>query len=1112
MNDQNPENQELNDDPGERLRRLMSSENNEEESDLSTDENGQTLPLSIDDEEQDVNSTAALSRHPTGQPEETGGWYGQADETPDESTRANLPSRPAEDIEQTRPVLPSDPNQTRVSSGQPITRPSGRPTPSGPLPRRVEEVDMQATRVTPAAYQPGSGSAQRPYSNTTQQPYAGAPGYRPAAGGRPPAPPAGRVKTRGSTWGCLARGLVGLLFAGVVGAILLLSIAVIQYFAIAAGLPSVDDLRARASQFETTRILDRNGNNLYEIIDPNAGKRTYVPLDSIDPDVVAATIATEDKDFYTHPGFDPVAIFRAMIDNYTTGGQGGGASTITQQLARNLLLSPEERTQRTAQRKMREIVLAAEITRQYTKEEILELYLNENFYGKNAYGIEAAAETYFNTTAGNLTLSQAAFLAGLPQSPGVYDIDTNRPATLERFRQVLVLMYQLSSERQCIFVSNSTERVCVDEIMAAQAVDEMVNYQYQAPTNTIRFPHWVDYIRAQLEAQFDPQTIYRSGFTVFTTLDPTLQEQAQQVVSEQVGSLADRHVTDGALVAIRPATGEILAMVGSADFYNDAIAGQVNMAVQPRQPGSAIKPLTYVAAFEKGWTPATLIWDVPSGFPPSGDPNDPREPYRPVNYDGRFRGPVTVRTALANSLNIPAVKTLQFVGIYDNPSTAERDGLVPFAERLGITTLTRNDYGLSLTLGGGDVTLLQLTSAFSTFANQGKRIAPVAITRIVDHEGNLVYDYQVPAGEQVVRPEHAFLISSILSDNAARTPTFGENSVLNLPFQAAAKTGTTNDFRDNWTVGYTPDLAVGVWVGNADYTPMVNTTGLTGAAPIWSSFMQAAVPAVTNGSPSTFKMPAGVVEKVICETSGSEPSEWCPSQRVEFFAADQPPQPKEQDLWQRAMLDTWTNLRASAACSNFTTEEQVLSVQDKDAREWILDTDEGRAWAASLGFNDKVHFAPERECTMDDSRPTIIFANLQDEQTVNDGMLDIYAVVNATTDFRQYRLEYGEGSDPHNWTLLREGITEQSKDPTLIHTWDLKDVPSGIVTLRIYLESTRNTYAEHRIHLNMQVPTATPTVTPTSTNTPQPTSTSAPLPTVTPQPPTNTPEVSPTAD
>ncbi len=789
-----------------------------------------------------------------------------------------------------------------------------------PLPRHVDEIDMDATRATPSALPP-SRSSNRPASG------------RPIPVSKPiQYPPQGQVHKKPATpktkppkqktdWrqgmGCLVRMFILGLFTSICLLLTGATVVLYEYYSVAATLPSVDDLKMHASQFETTRILDRNGNVLYEITDPNAGRRTYVPLRKISPYVLAATIATEDKNFYSHPGFDPTAILRAFWQNFQNEGETvSGASTITQQLARNLLFSPEERVEQSYRRKVREALAAAEITRRYSKDEILELYLNEFFYGNRAYGIEAAAETYFNTTADKLTFSQAAFLAGLPQAPGVYDIFTNREATLKRLQQALVLTYEASKEQGCIRVSNNPQPICIDSATALAAYDEIQKYSFNPPQAIMRYPHWVTFVQSQLEALYDAQTIYKSGFTIHTTLDPDLQEEAQRIVSAQVENLAANHATNGALTAIKPSTGEILAMVGSADFNNKDIQGQVNMATSPtRQPGSSIKPFTYLAAFEKGWTPATLIWDVPSEFPPSGNANDPRAPYVPVNYDGRFHGPVTVRTALANSYNVPAVKTLQFAGIFDDPSTTQQEGLVGMAKRLGITSLTRDDYGMSLTLGGGEVSLLEMTSAFGTIANGGLRFAPYAITKIEDMTGKVVYEHTV-SSEQAIRPEHAYLISSILSDNNARAPMFGPNSVLALPFTAAAKTGTTNDFRDNWTLGYTPDLVTGVWVGNADYTPMVNTTGLTGAAPIWAEFMQVAVPKLTGNNPSSFFRPATIVDRVICAISGAEPSQWCPEQRSEVFAADQLPLPKEQDLWSKVLFDTYTNLRASVICGN----------------------------------------------------------------------------------------------------------------------------------------------------------------------------------------------------
>ncbi len=946
-----------------------------------------------------------------------------------------------------------------------------------PLPRRVTETDVDGTRVTPAAL--GGTSPQR--------------AVLPRRSGPPPSRP--RAQTSGlgrfRRWGCVVQSLIVLAFLVVAVGLCLVSLALIEYYSIASSLPSVSDLQQHSSQFETTRILDRNGDLLYEILDPNAGRRTYVTLDKISPTLLAATVATEDKDFYSHPGYDVVAIGRALWQNYVSGETVSGASTITQQMARSILLSPDERTQRTYLRKAREIILAAEITRRYSKDEILELYLNEIYYGNLAYGIEAAAETYFATTADKLTLAQAAFLAGLPQSPAVYDIHTNREATLERDQQVLSLMLAVSFTQNCIHVGNSDQPVCVDAASAAKAAVEMRDYHFPSPDINMRYPHWVNYVRSQLESNYDAQTIYRAGFTIQTTLDPKLQDVAQELVSTQVAALAANNAHDGALVAIKPSTGEILAMVGSADYSNAAISGQVNMAVsETRQPGSSIKPITYVAAFEKGWTPATLIWDVPSEFPPSGDPDDPHEPYIPNNYDGKFHGPVTVRTALANSFNVPAVKTLQFAGLYGD------GGMIAMAKRLGITSFNRDDYGLSLTLGGGEVSLLDMVSAYSVFANQGVKVPPVSILKIVDYRGNVVYQYQPPQGEQVIRPEHAYLISSILSDNEARSWMFGPNSVLNLPFPAAAKTGTSNDFRDNWTLGYTPDLVAGAWVGNADYTAMVDTTGSSGAAPIWSQFMQAAAPYAGGGTTTAFNRPPGIVDKTICTLSGTEPSNWCKDERTEEFASDQLPLPSSQDLRRQVRLDTWTGLEASDACGEVSDKQIVINVTDPWARKWF-DTKDGRGWLDDNGFSVPPVYAPERECTKNDPQATLEI-NLDDGAVISQHTIALHGTMDATGGFKSWRLEFGLGSEPDVWTTLAEG--DQPVNNGLLFNWDLSNLGNQTITLHLYMKG-RDGYAERFVHFSLEVPTPTPTPTTVPSSTPTASAT--------PPPPTDTP--SPTA-
>jgi penicillin-binding protein 1C len=962
-----------------------------------------------------------------------------------------------------------------------------------PLPRRVNEIDVEGTRVTPAAYQPTR--SQHPQSTPIRPAgIASIPPSQPRAqNGTQSArsvQPASLIPHAFKNWGCLLRGLIVMAFVAIVIGLGVGSYFVYKYYEIASDLPDVGDLRNRASQFETTRILDRNGQVLYEILDPSAGRRNYIPLSQISPNLVAATIATEDKEFYNNPGFDMPAMIRALWENYRTDGQGGGASTITQQLARALLLSAEERSQRTYTRKTREIILAAEITRRYTKDEIIELYLNEIYYGNLAYGAQAAAETYFGKSASSLTMGEAAFLAGLPQSPAVYDIYTNPQDTLIRQQQVLVLMFQMSSEKGCITVSNSETPICVDPVIATQAADEMKVYSFRAPSFDAKYPHWVNFVRAQLEEQYDAQTIYRSGFVIYTTLDPTLQDKAQQLVTDQVATMVDNNTHNGALVAIRPATGEILAMIGSPDFNNEAISGQINMANSPtRQPGSSIKPFTYIAAFEKGWTPSTLLWDVPTQFPDGANP-----PYEPRNYDGKFHGGLSVRLALANSFNIPAVKALEFVGIYDDPNTPQKDGLIGTAERLGITSLTRTDYGLSLTLGGGDVSLLDMTSAYSVIANGGQRMPPVAILKITDFAGNVVYEYKPQPGEQVIRAEHAYLISSILSDNEARSFTFGRNSRLNLSFPVAAKTGTTNDIRDNWTLGYTPDLVTGVWVGNADYTPMVSSSGLSGAAPIWSQFMEFAVPYLTNGAPTPFNRPPGIVDMVVCRLSGTQPSSSCGSQYSEVFASDQPPLPPGQDLARRIKINLWTGLEASDACKGPTEEEMVLNVTDKWARDW-LGTEDGRFWLEDHGLPRNPYYAPERECKADDPQP-VVEIKLDDGEMITSETVDIRGSATADKGFKKWVLEFGQGAEPDSWTVLSE--SDNPIKNGLLHSWDVSGLPNGIVSLRLTLIGDKAEVDKQiKLNLNLPIPTV-PTSTPVPSETPTPTFTPTPTPTPTP--------------
>ncbi len=407
---------------------------------------------------------------------------------------------------------------------------------------------------------------------------------------------------------------------------------------------------------------------------------------------------------------------------------------------------------------------------------------------------------------------------------------------------------------------------------------------------------------------------------------------------------------------------------------------------------------------------------------------------------------------------------------------------------MGITTLTRDDYGLALTLGGGDVSLLELTSAYAIFANQGVRAEPFAISRIVDHAGNVVYEHSAKT-EQVISAEHAYLISDILADNSARTPAFGANSILKLPFKVSVKTGTTNDFRDNWTLGYTPDIAVGVWVGNADYTPMQNTTGLTGAAPIWADVIQYAVQHYKGGTPSNLPQPAGIVSEIVCAVSGTKPSEKCPNEKSEIFNSSQLPLSAENDLWKKVNLDTWTNKEASLYCTEFNEKKWTLNISDKWGQKWITDTDAGKEWAEEMGFSDPVIFTPSEKCSEKDSQPTLEFVGLNNGMVLNQSPLEIKVILDAPSHFESYQLMMGEGSDPKAWKVLIENGRMTYPDATVIYTLDLYELGSKTITLRLYVENDMNGYAERKVTLSFTLPTLTPiahqTLYPTLTETPR---------------------------
>ena len=676
-------------------------------------------------------------------------------------------------------------------------------------------------------------------------------------------------------------------------------------------LPSFHDLHSQAIA-PTTKIYDRQGRLLYEIIDPHAGKHTPLPLDDIPLYLRQATIATEDANFYTNPGVDLRAILRALIINLRGGEVISGGSTITQQLARNLLLAPEERVQRTLTRKLRESILAWRLARTYTKDEILALYLNETYYGNLAYGVEAAAQTYFGKSASELDLAECALIAGLPQSPAAYNPLENPQAARERQAVVLGLMVKNG------YIGEEEARLAREE-----------HLHFAAVPFPIRAPHFVMYVWGLLEKRFGPEQLYRGGLEVYTTLDVDMQEAAQSIARRRLTLLANRpqrnlpdpNVHNAALVALDPSTGEILAMLGSPNYFDPQIDGAVNCALTPRQPGSSIKPITYAAAFARGYTPATMILDVRTAFLTKEG-----EPYVPLNYDLTFHGPVLVREALASSYNLPAVKVLDYVGL---------DQMTDLARSLGITTFDDSErFGLALTLGGGEVRLLELTAAYAAFANGGYKVEPLAIRRVEDRQGSVLYERTPQRGERVLDERIAYLITDILSDDLARMPTFGEGSVLKLSRPAAVKTGTTTDWRDNWTIGYTPPgrggVVVGVWAGNADNSPMRDVSGVAGAAPLWHDFMEEVLAARPLAE---FVEPEGLVHAEVCALSGQLPNPYCPHRRSELFIAGTEPQETCQ-MHQLLALDAATGQPASSDTPPERIVERIYTVLPTEAMEW----------------------------------------------------------------------------------------------------------------------------------------------------------------------------------
>ncbi len=572
----------------------------------------------------------------------------------------------------------------------------------------------------------------------------------------------------------------------------------------------------------TTEFFDRNGKLLYRLYEGR--NRTIIPLNELPPYLIQATIATEDKNFYSHPGIDPTAIFRAIISNIKDHQMEGG-STITQQLIKNSLLTPEK----TYLRKIKEGILSIWAERLYTKNEILGMYLNDAPYGGPAWGVEAATQTYFGKSAHSLSLAQAAYLAGLPTSPTQFSPYGSNP--------------ELGKVRQKEVLRRMVENKFLDQHQADLAYAE--NLHLKPQINNIKAAHFVMYVKDLLSQKYGQRAVSQGGLKITTSLDLDLQEQVEEIVSTEVEKLSSLNVKNGAAMITDATTGQILAMIGSKD-YHEPNFGSFNVALSLRQPGSSIKVATYASAFKIGYSPGNTILDVPVVFKDNWGNS-----YSPVNYDGAYHGAVSVRRALGSSYNIPAVKLLATVGV---------DEMINTSKDLGITTFTDpKRYGLSLTLGAAEVRMIDMMTLYGAFSQMGSKNISTPILKVSDSDGNVLEEY-TPHPTKVISPEVAYLITHILSDNSARTPAFGANSLLKIPgYTVAVKTGTSDNKRDNWTFGYTPKYVVGTWVGNNDNSPMDQrlTSGVTGAAPIWNKIISSLLSGKLD---QAFTRPEGVIE------------------------------------------------------------------------------------------------------------------------------------------------------------------------------------------------------------------------------------------------------------
>lgn len=827
--------------------------------------------------------------------------------------------------------------------------------------------------------------------------------------------------------GCLAVFVVIFVALAIVSGIALATLMGI-YNSYAAQLPDASAIEYEQEEFQTVRIYDRTGQELlYESVYAQRGDRRYVPLKEMSPWVSKSAIALEDRNFYDNLGVNVRGLLRAFMSNLQGGAVQGGSS-ITQQLIKNVVISPEERAQQSYARKIKEVILATEVTRQYSKDKILEWYLNNIFYGNLANGIEAASQVYFGKSSGDLDLAEAAMLAPIPQFPALNPM--NAPEDAKR--------------RQGVTLQAMVEAGMINEAEAAAAFAQELELRKSVAErfDNLTAPHFALYVLDQIEREYnaiqDPFFIWRKGLEIYTTLDVDLQRYAEQVAREQVTILieSDKNASNAAVVALKNDTGEILAMVGSLDYNNEEIDGQVNIAISERQPGSSFKPYVYATALQQGMTPASMILDVDTAFPQADGSY-----YRPENYDRQYHGPSSLRNALARSYNIPAIRVMDQVGVANALRTAHRMGINGLDQGLSF-------YGLSLVLGGGEVTLLDHTYAYGVFANSGvmvgkavpveelrtgfRTLDPVSVLVVRDSDGNIIDQYNQPQAERIFSAEVAYLIADIMSDDVARAPAFGANTTLTLPDRrVAAKTGTTDAFKDNWTMGFTPQLTVGVWVGNTDNEAMRNVTGLSGASPIWNSVMSK----YHEGLPEKwYDPPAAITTRAVCLPSGLLPTEYCPGnrQRYEIFLAGTEPT-LQDNIWQPFEIDRETGKLAGPGIPPERRETRVYEILPQEAADWVRESG--------------IEQPPTEQRTLQivDFDPDVAIIFPPPGGYIS-GTVEI--IGNARGGPR--RVEFGRGDEPQQWTQIGPEHGDDVSNGVL-ERFDTTGLEEGLYTMHLFV-------------------------------------------------------------